>query len=516
MPSAIATATYGNSGKFQPTLSESIRASRPQPVLHGKDGVTDMARAKRKKLFVGIDVGGTKIMAALVAADGRVLQRERISTPREKKVAIVVEVILDTVRDVISAAGAETSSVAAVGMAIPGVVDPEAGRVVYTANMNLGGMEIAPLAAERLGLPVFLGNDVNLGTLGEKWLGTAMDAQSVVGIFVGTGIGGGVVIDGKLVTGSRESAGEIGHMLMDIGGPKCGCGAKGCFEALASRTAMDRYIRAAIKGGRKSAIEALVDLGKPKEPIRSGAIRKALAKGDPVVTEVVTRAAEVMGLACISIRHLVDPDVLLFGGGVIEACGGFILPIVERVIESDPITGARPGGRVLESTLGDDAVVLGAVALAQQQLGLKPFANTRRVRYPKLTWADGRVSASGRNCHGGCLILADGTSVCGDQFDDKFAADIDKARLGDKSVRLLCAARPHAVFVGQVGPEPVTLGTRAQQTLGYHDVRLEILPAADAVKAFAKFEGRKAFLLAAPRGKCKKGKNCQKKDEDDD
>lgn len=474
-----------------------------------------MAETKRKNLFVGIDVGGTKVLAALVEANGRVLQRERISTPREKKPAIVVEAILDAVRDVVATAGAEMSSVTAVGMAIPGVVDPATGTVIATANMNLSGMKIAPLAAKQLGVPVFLGNDVNLGTLGEKWLGTAMDARNVVGIFVGTGIGGGVVIDGKLVTGSRDNAGEIGHMVMDMGGPKCGCGAKGCFEAIASRSAMDRDIRAAIKGGRKSAIESLVNLDKPKEPIRSGALRKALAKGDPLVTEIVTRASEVMGMACISISHLVDPDVLLFGGGVIEACGSFILPIVERVLESDPISGARPGGKVLESSLGDDAVVLGAVALAQQQLGMDPFANVGRIRYPKLTFADGCIAASGRACCGGCLILADGSSICGDQFEDKLASDIEKARLGDKSIRLLCTARPHAVFIGQVGPEPITLSKRAQQTLAYHDVNLEIMPATDAVKAFARFKGRKAFLLAEQRPKARKSKGKPKKSESD-
>jgi glucokinase len=477
-----------------------------------------MAR-NRDKLFVGVDVGGTKVLAALVAADGRVLERERISTPREKNPALVVEVILDTVRDVISAGGVKSSSVAGVGMAIPGVVDPPAGRIIHTANMNLGGMEIVPLAAKKLGLPVFLGNDVNLGTLGEKWLGTAMDAQSVVGIFVGTGIGGGVIIDGRLVTGARQSAGEVGHMIMEIGGPKCGCGARGCFEAVAGRGAIDRDIRAAVKGGRKSIIEGWADLGKPDEPIRSGAIRKALAKGDPVVTEVVARAAEVIGWACISIRHLVDPEVILLGGGVIEACGGFILPIVEKIVRADPLTGASPGGRVLESALGDDAVVLGAVALAQQQLGLDPFARARRVSCPKLAFADGRLTVSGRSCKGNCLIRADGTAISGDQFDEKLASDLDKARLGDKSVRLLCQARPHVVFVAQTSREPIKLTNRAQQTLHYHDVRLEILTPADAVKAFTDFEGRKAFLLAAPQPddpKKPKDKDKAKKDEDDD
>ena len=483
----------------------------------------DMAKNNRNKLFVGVDVGGTKVLAALVAADGRVLERERISTPREKNPALVVEVILDTVRDVISAGGVKTSSVAGVGMAIPGVVDPPAGKIVNTANMNLGGMEIVPLAAKKLGLPVFLGNDVNLGTLGEKWLGTATDAQSVVGIFVGTGIGGGVIIDGRLVTGARQSAGEVGHMVMQVGGPRCGCGARGCFEAIAGRGAMDRDIRAAVKGGRKSIIEGWADLGKLDEPIRSGAIRKALAKGDPVVTEVLTRAAEVMGWACVSIRHLIDPEVILFGGGVIEACGGFILPIVEKVVQADPLTGACPGGRVLESALGDDAVALGAVALAQQQLGMNPFGKTRRVSYPKLACADGRLSVSGRTCRGSFLIRADGTVIGADQLDDKLASDIDRARLGDRSIRQLCAARPHAVFVAQAGREPIRLSNRAQQTLHYRDVSLEILPAADAVKAFTDYDGqkqkRKAFLLAAPRpddAMRDKDNDNGKKDEDED
>jgi glucokinase len=233
---------------------------------------------------------------------------------------------------------------------------------------------------------------------------------------------------------------------------------------------------------------------------RSGAIRKALAKGDPVVTEVLTRASEVIGWACISIRHLVDPDVILLGGGLIEACGGFILPIIEKIVQADPLSGASPGGRVLQSALGDDAVALGAVALAQQQLGLDPFARTRRVSYPKLAFANGRLSVSGRSCQGSCLIRADGATISGERFDDKLASDLDKARLGDKSVRQLCAGRPHAVFVAQATRETITISNRARQTLHYRDVRLEILPPAEAVKAFTDFDGRKAFLQPAACG----------------
>ena len=256
-------------------------------------------------------------------------------------------------------------------MAVPGVVDPDTARVVVTPNMSLTGVAIGAHLEGRFHVPMAMGNDGNLGTLGESWLGSARKARSAIGICVGTGIGSGLVQQGKLWRGDRESAGEIGHIVMQIGGPKCGCGNRGCLEALASRTAIERDIRQAMAAGRSSVLSELA--GGDLSVIRSGAIRKALKAEDALVTEVVRHASEVLGYACLTVRHLIDPEVIVLGGGVIEACSDFIMPIVENIVGSDRLPGAREGGRVLLSALGDDAVVLGAVALARKRSGRSPF-----------------------------------------------------------------------------------------------------------------------------------------------
>jgi len=328
----------------------------------------------REKLYLGVDVGGTKILAALVAPSGEIVARERRETPREEPPRASVKAILAAMDGALAAAGVGASRLAAIGLAIPGVVDPDRGRVVVTPNMNLSGVQIASAVRKVYPVPVALGNDVNLGTLGEKWLGAARRARSAVGIFVGTGIGGGVIVDGRLVRGAREAAGEIGHIVMLPGGPRCGCGNHGCLEALASRSAIERELRAGMAAGRRTGLGKLI--GRRRGPIKSKVLRRALKARDPLATEVIRRAAEILGYACLTVRHLVDPDVIVLGGGVIEACGGFVLPIVQKIVKADALPGARKGGEVVESELGDDAVALGAAALAMEAVGKSPLLST--------------------------------------------------------------------------------------------------------------------------------------------
>ncbi len=323
------------------------------------------------KLYLGVDVGGTKIVAAVVEADGRIVARERAETPRDCPSSGCVSAILDAMAGALGEAGVTRRQLAAIGIAVPGVVDPDKGTVVVTPNMNLSGVRIAAAVRRRLDVPVAVGNDVNLGTLGEKWLGAARKAQSAVGIFVGTGIGGGVIVERRLVRGAREAAGEIGHIVMLPGGPRCGCGNRGCLEALASRSAIERELRGGMVAGRKTILTKLVS--KKRGLIKSKVLRRALKAKDPLVTEVLRRASDFLGHACLTVRHVVDPDVIVLGGGVIEACGAFVLPIVQRIVASDALPGARKGGAVVESQLGDDAVVLGAVAIARELVGRSPF-----------------------------------------------------------------------------------------------------------------------------------------------
>ncbi len=322
---------------------------------------------KDTTLCIGIDVGGTKISAALAEQSGNIIARNRQPTPRNGTAEDSLEAIVTCVKTLVSDAKVDLESVAGVGLGVPGTVDPEKGLVVDTPNMNLSGLRIVRRAEEKLGRPVAFDNDVNLGTLGESWLGAAQGADSTVGIFVGTGIGGAVLVGGKLVRGVRFAAGEIGHIVMEVDGPLCGCGNRGCLEAMASRTAIERDIREAVSSGRETILQEMLD--GDLSIIKSGALKKALKKGDGLVTEVMEKASIVIGHACLTVRHLLDPEVIVLGGGVVEACGNFILPLVQEVVDSDALGAARNGGRIVESSLGDDAVILGAVALAKESIG---------------------------------------------------------------------------------------------------------------------------------------------------
>ena len=324
-----------------------------------------------EQLYVGVDVGGTKIQASLISENGTIIASLRCPTPRQADPDQILTTIEKAVRKVLKKGNVEASSLAAFGIAIPGVVDPKKGKVIVTPNMNFSGAKVVKYLEDKFPVQVVLGNDCNLGTLGEAWLGAARDAQSAVGILVGTGIGGGFVQKGKIWQGARESAMEIGHMIMKIGGPLCGCGNQGCYEAMAGRLAIERDIREQVAKGRQTVLTEILDGDLSR--IRSGALKTALSREDEVAMEVVQQAAEVLGYGCITVRHLLDPEVIVLGGGVMEACSDFILPIVEKIVASDKLAGAREGGNVVLSTLGDDAVVLGAVALARRKVGRNPF-----------------------------------------------------------------------------------------------------------------------------------------------
>ena len=315
-----------------------------------------------KKFFIGVDVGGTKIAAGLVSPSGDILGWEKASTPRVRSAGEVMKVIVRAVRDVIADAGLKARRLRGIGIGVPGLVDAKTGKVLVAPNVPIAGYPIAAELERRFGVPVAIGNDVNLGVLGESWRGSGRGVENLVGIFPGTGVGGGVIAGGKLLLGTHGAAAELGHIVLDPNGPKCGCGARGCLEAYASRTAMERDIRAGVKAGEKSDIVALN--GGSLVQIKSKVLARALRHRDPLVTRVLRAAAERLGDGCVAVRHCFDPELIILGGGVIEACGDFILPIVKRRLAADPLFRRVGPCRVSRSRLGDDAVVLGAVALA--------------------------------------------------------------------------------------------------------------------------------------------------------
>ena len=445
--------------------------------------------------YLGVDVGGTKIQASLVEESGVILGRERCQTPRDGGPDKVVEAIEEAMVNVVEKAGMKIGDVTAIGMAIPGVVDPATGLVVVTPNMSLTGVKIGPRLEERFKLPVALGNDCNVGTLGETWLGSARNTKSSVSILVGTGIGSGIVQNGKLWRGARESAAEIGHIVMQIGGPKCGCGNHGCFEAMASRSAIERELRQAMDAGRETVLTELLE--GDLNLIRSSSLRKGLDAKDELVTEVMQRACEVLGHACLTVRHLIDPEVIVLGGGVVEACGDFVLPIVKGIVDADQLAGARDGGHVLISSLGDDAVVLGAVALACEHVGRNPFEKKYAVKpkYPELSDAEfGQITIGGEAYSRDVFVTVDG--VVKNRKKSKAKEIYGTSHMvGPKELKKVCRGGPEVLFVATGHSGQIELTEDAQRFLQQRAIECRPVETSQIAATYNDSKKRKAVLV---------------------
>jgi len=211
---------------------------------------------------------------------------------------------------------------------------------------------------------VFVENDCNVQTLGVYERELKGKPRHMVGIFLGTGIGAGLIFDGELFSGFNRSAGEIGHMVLEVGGPKCGCGNRGCFEALASRTAIFRRIQAGVKDGQKTVLTEM--LGGDLEDMRSGDLRKALRRGDKFVEKVIEEAAEYTGIAVANIINLINPEVVVLGGGVIDALEDEMLAIIVETAHDYAMQGTDKGIAIIASKLGADAGITGGAVLAKR------------------------------------------------------------------------------------------------------------------------------------------------------
>lgn len=328
-----------------------------------------MAQATDKPV-VGVDLGGTKVLSGVVDRDYKVLATAKRATKGETGVDAVVERIAKTVRDAVREAGMDFGDIAGVCSAAPGALNPEDGIVRLAPNIE--GWEDVPFAkllSDQLsGVPVFIENDANLGALGELTLGAAQGVKNMVGIFVGTGIGGGIVLDGKIWRGSHMTAGEIGHMVVLAEGPVCGCGNRGCLESVASRTAIERDIRLGLRTGRQSMMPELMKKDS-RERLTSGIIAQAYQARDPLVYEVITRAQHYLGIFIGSVINFIDPDMVVIGGGVAEALGeAYVEPVRDVAYQYAMNRKDARNVQIVLARLEDHAALLGAAVYARQRL----------------------------------------------------------------------------------------------------------------------------------------------------
>ena len=318
---------------------------------------------------VGIDLGGTKILTGVIDAAGQILSRSSLPTLSVGPTTPVIDRLIQSVYDAVKQAGLSLNEVAAIGCSAPGPVNVQTGRVLSAPNISgwQRGYNLGPELQQRLRRPVFVDNDVNLGTLGEAVYGAGQGISDLVGIFVGTGIGGGVILDGKLRRGRRWLAGEVGHLTVERNGPVCVCGLKGHADVFAAGGPINRRLAQALQAGEAPILQKLVC--QPElTPIPGEAILLALQAGDEATRRIIADAQEVLGLLIASVVNLLDPDCIVLGGGVVESLGHPFLQAVRETAyacifqynSADPI-------KIVPAALGRDAVLLGCAVLAQTQ-----------------------------------------------------------------------------------------------------------------------------------------------------
>lgn len=316
----------------------------------------DAAAGSSRPLAVAVDLGGTRCRVALVGRQGDLHHRREFPTESEEGPDDILQRIAAAIKTAIAAAppGAQ---VVGVGLVVPGPVDPWRG-IIYQAP-NLPGWEDLPLA-DRLealcGLPVRVGNDANLAALGEHRFGAGRGVSHLIYLTVSTGVGGGMIVEDRLLLGSRGVAGEPGHMTIDLPGERCNCGNYGCLETLASGTAIARHAAAALAAGRRSV------LGRPGDHPTAADVARAAAANDPLAVELLENAARALGVGIVNLLHLFDPRLVVLGGGVSRA-GERWWRVVRAEVERRAMPVYLKGLQIVPAALGDDAGLFGAAAM---------------------------------------------------------------------------------------------------------------------------------------------------------
>ncbi len=324
--------------------------------------------AGKEKYVVGVDLGGTKIYSIVVDQKGKILASARKKTKAELGFDTVVGRIAKCVKEAVEKSDVDyESQILSVGIGSPGPLDLKEGKIIETPNLKWIDAPLKAKLQELLNKPVTIDNDCNVGILGEYAYGAGHGAQHMVGLFIGTGIGGGIIIDGKLLHGFNENAAELGHMILDPNGPQCGCGVNGHLEAFASRLAIEREIRIAHINGIPTNI--FDDIENKSERLRSKRIAEAFKANDKAVKSAVEKSATFVGYAVANLLNILNPQVVVIGGGVVEAIGKPYVKIVREIAEKSVFAVALRKVRIVEAELGDDSAALGAAVLAWRSLG---------------------------------------------------------------------------------------------------------------------------------------------------
>ncbi len=315
--------------------------------------------------YIGVDLGGSWTKIGISGREGDILARRSIPTRGEEGPDRVVREIARAVDELVGGAGLSRSSLRGVGIGSPGPLDTGRGVIVETPNLKWRDVPIRDMVASVLGLRTVLDNDGNTAAFGEWWKGAAIGADSLVCLTLGTGIGGGIVMGGEIWHGVSDVAGEVGHMTIVVDGRLCNCGNRGCFEAYASATGICSRAMEEIENGRPSSLVDAVrgDLG----AITSEVVCRQAAEGDPLCREIMAETARYLAVGVANMMNILNPEVVVIGGGVARAGELLFGPLVATVGKhAFPMAVGRT--RIVPSALGNDAGMIGAVGLIRREV----------------------------------------------------------------------------------------------------------------------------------------------------
>jgi len=315
--------------------------------------------AARERYVIGIDLGGTNIKGALLDFQGKIIEKYEIATLANGGPEVVAGRIVQVAKILMKD---QKGEIAGMGVGVPGQPDQANGTVIFAPNLRWRNVPLIPILKVSLDFPMFLENDGNTAALGEKWCGAGRGAVNMAAITIGTGIGCGIIINGRLYRGSGGAAGEISHTVVLPDGPQCNCGKRGCLETLAAAPALVRQGRIAIDQGRTTSLTAV-------ENLEAKDIFMAAKNGDTVALEIIKEMTYYLGMGLANLINILNPDLIAIGGGVSRAGELLFKPLREAALANSLEALARVA-KIVPAQLGNDAGSIGAGAVALQELDL--------------------------------------------------------------------------------------------------------------------------------------------------
>ena len=340
-----------------------------------------------------LDVGGTKVLGVIFNEKREIIYRlKKRSKSNGDSSANVEDVIVSVVEEMIQESGIKRNRINAIASCAPGVIDQDKGIVLFTPNLPWRNYDMKSSMEKKFGVPFYVGNDVNLGVLGEYKYGAGKGYKNIVGFFVGTGMGGGLILNGKLYTGHMFKGAEYGHMILDPEGPLCNCGQRGCLEAFSSKQGISSYIRQQVSRGRESEMAEQVKDG----VFRSKFLKKALANKDQVTMEAMDRACHYLAVATGNLINTISPDVVIYGGGVVEATKDLIRDKVAAEVDRYCMPSIRTTVELKTAALGDDSNIYGSLAMIKEAEGNEKGAKASKASKPAGAQKAGKTAKTGK------------------------------------------------------------------------------------------------------------------------